>query len=431
MLYHAYEFSHALLHPWHRASEIGEALFDSPQSPWSYVPAFRALGASCRVFNHLTHRYSKPEFGITQTMVQAVPTPVAQVTVLSKPFCDLIRFKRDEAVCGKRDDPKVLIVAPMSGHFATLLRDTVTTMLPEHDTYVTDWRDAREVPVLLGGFDLDDYIQYVIDFIRELGPNTHVIAVCQPAVPVLAAAAVMAQMDDPCTPASLTLMGGPIDPRRNPTAVNEHAAAHDLDWCRNHVISYVPLPSVGAMQRVYPGFLQLSGFMSMNMGRHVTAYRDYFLNLVAGDSDSAAQHKRFYDEYLSVMDLPAEFFLDTVDRVFQRYDLAQGTFDFKGHRVDCGALKKTTLMTVEGELDDICAVGQTQAAHDLCVNIADQDHYHYEQPGVGHFGVFNGTRWRTEIQPRIREMIRSTELKQRKTLKQRASAKTKTRAKAR
>jgi poly(3-hydroxybutyrate) depolymerase len=328
-------------------------------------------------------------------------------------------------VCGERDDPKVLIVAPMSGHFATLLRGTVTAMLPDHDTYVTDWRDARDVPVLLGGFGLDDHIQYVIDFIRELGPDTHVVAVCQPAVPVLAAAALMAQMDDPCTPASLTLMGGPIDPRRNPTAVNEHAAAHDLDWFRNHVISYVPFPSIGAMQRVYPGFLQLSGFMSMNMGRHINAYQDYFRHLVTGDADSAAQHKRFYDEYLSVMDLPAEFFLDTVDRVFHRYDLAQGTFDFKGQRVDCSALKKTALMTVEGELDDICAVGQTQAAHALCPNIPAKDHYHYEQPGVGHYGVFNGTRWRTEIQPRIREMIRTT------AAKRRAAAKPKARLKAR
>lgn len=414
MLYHAYEFSHALLHPWHQAANLGEAIFDNPHSPLSYIPGLRPLGASCRVFKSLTRRYGKPDFGIEQTMIKGLPVSIEQHTVLRKPFCDLLHFERDEASCGKLDDPKVLIVAPMSGHFATLLRGTVTAMVAEHDTWVTDWRDTREVPVMLGGFDLDDYIEYVIDFIRHLGPNVHVIAVCQPAVPVLAAAAVMAQMDDPCTPASLTLMGGPIDPRRNPTAVNDHAHSHDLDWFRRHVISYVPLPCVGAMQRVYPGFLQLSGFMSMNMDRHVTAYRDYFMHLVIGDADSADQHKRFYDEYMSVMDLPAEFFLDTIDRVFHRHALAEGSFEFKGKLVDCGALTNTALMTVEGELDDICAVGQTAAAHDLCVNVPERDQYHYVQSGVGHYGVFNGTRWRTQIQPRIREMIRTTDARRRK-----------------
>jgi poly(3-hydroxybutyrate) depolymerase len=413
MLYHAYELSRALLHPWHQAAVMGEALFDNPHSPLSYVPGLQPVGASCRVFKSLTKRYGKPEFGIEETMVEGLPTPVEQQTLLTKPYCDLIHFARDETVCGKRTDPKVLIVAPMSGHFPTLLRGTVKAMVSEHDTYVTDWRDTREVPLLLGGFDLDDYIQYVIDFIRHLGPDIHVIAVCQPAVPVLAAAAVMAAMDDPCTPASLTLMGGPIDPRRNPTAVNEHAEAHNLDWFRRHVISYVPYPNVGAMQRVYPGFLQLSGFMSMNMNRHVNAYSDYFRHLVIGDADSAEQHKRFYDEYLSVMDLPAEFFLDTIDRVFHQHALAKGTFEFKGQRVDCSALRNTALMTVEGELDDICAVGQTEAAHELCSNVAKDDRYHYVQPGVGHYGVFNGTRWRTEIQPRIREMISTTDFKRR------------------
>ena len=432
MLYHTHELTHAMLHPWHQMAVMGEAMYESPLSPLSYVPALRPVGAACSVFKNLTKRYGKPEFGIHETLIQGLPTPVEQETVLSKPYCDLIHFNRDETVCGKRNDPKVLIVAPMSGHFPTLLRGTVQAMIQEHDTYITDWRDAREVPLLMGSFDLDDYIQYVMDFIRDIGPDTHVIAVCQPAVPVLAAAALMAEMGDPCTPVSLTLMGGPIDPRRNPTAVNEHAEAHDLGWFRRNVISHVPFPNAGAMQRVYPGFLQLSGFLSMNMDRHVNAYKDYFMNMVTGDADSVQQHQTFYDEYMSVMDLPADFFLDTIDKVFHQYALANGTFTFKGQLVNCAALRDTALMTVEGELDDICAVGQTEAAQDLCVNIADDNRYHYVQPGVGHYGVFNGTRWRTEIQPRIREMIRTTAAKRsgavavvKKTRRKRSSSKPK------
>ena len=324
-----------------------------------------------------------------------------------KPFCELINFKRALPVGDSKNDPKVLVVAPMSGHYATLLRGTVQAMLPEHDVYVTDWIDARDVPIYQGTFDLDDFIDYVIEFIEFLGPRTHVIAVCQPAVPVLAATALMASRDHPAQPASVTLMGGPIDTRRNPTVVNDLAATRPIEWFEQNVISMVPFPNAGMMRRVYPGFIQLTGFMTMNLDRHRKAHWDLFENLVKGDCDSVAQHRKFYDEYLAVMDLPAEFYLQTVQTAFQDHALPNGEMRHRGELVDCSAIRQTALMTVEGENDDICGLGQTQAAHDLCVNVPEDEHFHYVQPGVGHYGVFNGTRWRTEIQPRIREMIRT------------------------
>jgi poly(3-hydroxybutyrate) depolymerase len=411
MLYHAYELTHAMLYPWHQLASYGELVFNHPCNLLARTPWGRSIGASCSLFKNLTSRFGKPEFGIEQTSIFGLPVPVEEQVLLSKPFCDLLHFDRDENICGKRYDPKVLIVAPMSGHFATLLRGTVKAMIPEHNTYITDWKDARTVPLLMGKFDLDEYIDYIIEFIRYVGANTHVIAVCQPSVAVLAATAIMAEQHDPCTPLSLTLMGGPIDPRRNPTAVNEHAHAHDINWFRRNVITQVPFPHMGMMRQVYPGFLQLSGFMSMNLDRHIDAFHDYFNNMVKGDADSVRQHETFYNEYLAVMDLSAEFFLQTIERVFQRYDLANGTFMYRGRPVNCAAIKDISLMTVEGEKDDICAVGQTEAAHDLCPSVPDERRYHYVQPGVGHYGVFNGTRWRTEIQPRIREMIRTTEFR--------------------
>ena len=413
MRYHAYEMMHAMLHPLHRTAALLHPFIDHPANPFAPCWPSRVTAAWLKVIERNTQRYDKPEFGIDSTRIFGLPVPVEQQVMLTKPFCDLLHFDRDESVCGKRYDPKVLIVAPMSGHYATLLRDTVRAMLPEHNTYITDWRDAREVPVMHGGFDLDDYIDYVLEFIRYVGENTHVIAVCQPAVPVLAATALMAQAGDRCTPQSLTLMGGPIDTRANPTAVNEHAQVHDLDWFKDNVISRVPFPNAGFMRAVYPGFLQLSGFMAMNLDRHVGAFQDYFNHLVDGDADGIQQHQAFYDEYLSVMDLPAEYFLQTIDRVFHRQALARGEFEYRGQRVDCAAITGTALMTVEGERDDICGIGQTEAAHDLCVNIPIDDRFHYMQPRVGHYGVFNGTRWRTEIQPRIREMIRTTAFKRR------------------
>jgi poly(3-hydroxybutyrate) depolymerase len=324
-----------------------------------------------------------------------------------------LHFDRDEAVAGKRYDPKVLLVAPMSGHYATLLRGTVEAMIPEHNLYITDWADARDIPVFEGAFDLDDFIDHIVEFIRFQGPNTHVMAVCQPAVPALAAAALMAAAGDPCQPASLTLMGGPIDTRRNPTAVNKLAGEKPVSWFESNVINYVPFPNAGVGRRVYPGFIQLTGFMTMNLERHAQAHMKLFENLVKGDCDSVNAHKTFYEEYLAVMDLPAEFYLQTVQAVFQDHLLPKGELTHRGQRVDCTAIRRTALMTVEGERDDICGLGQTEAAHDLCPNVPVDEHYHYVQPGVGHYGVFTGTRYRAEIQPRIREMIRTIQFKRR------------------
>lgn len=413
MQYHAYEFAHAMVTPMRISAKMVQELNSSVFNPMAHTPLGKSVAAACEVFEGVTRRYGKPEFGITQTMMGGLPVPINEEVVMRKPFGDLLHFDRDEKVCGKRYDPKVLLLAPMSGHFATLLRGTVKSMLPDHNLYITDWRDARNVPLIYGGFDFEDFVDYVIDFIRFLGPNTHVIAVCQPAVPALVATAVMAGMDDPSQPASLTLMGGPIDTRRNPTEVNKLAQSKDIEWFERNVIARVPFPQAGMMRQVYPGFIQLSGFMTMNMDRHVSAHSELYQNLVKGDCDSVEQHKKFYEEYLSVMDLPAEFYLQTVRRVFQEHALPDGKITHRGHKVDCRKIKKTALMTIEGEKDDICGLGQTEAAQDLCANIPDSERIHYVQPGVGHYGVFNGTRWRTEIQPRIREMIRTTQFKQR------------------
>jgi len=413
MLYHTYELTHAAMAPLRVQSDTLQFLLRSGANPLAYTPAGKLVAAGCDVFESVTRRYGKPEWGIAETVVDGARRSVREETVLSVPFCDLVRFVRDETVCAGRDDPKVLIVAPMSGHYATLLRGTVRAMLPEHEVYVTDWRDARLVPLSAGTFDLNDFIDHVIRFLRHLGPDTHVIAVCQPSVPVLAATALMAEDGDHCQPASITLMGGPIDTRRSPTAVNHHALAKSVRWLKRNVITRVPYPPAGAFRRVYPGFVQLSGFMAMNLDRHMEAHLDYFMHLVEGDCDSAEGHEAFYEEYLSVMDLPAEFFLQTVRTVFQDHDLPEGRLMHRGRRVDCSSIVETAVMTVEGEKDDICGLGQTAATHDLCLNVPRAARYHYEQPGVGHYGVFNGRRWRTEIQPRIRDMIRATEARRR------------------
>lgn len=413
MKYQTYELAHTLLRPWRAQTQWLQRACSNPFNPLAHTEIGRKVAASCEVFESLTRRYGKPTWGLTETSVVGLPVPVREEIVKSTPFCDLLHFDRDEKVVGKRYDPKVLVVAPMSGHYATLLRGTVAAMIQEHNLYITDWRDARDVPAVMGSFDLDDYIDHVIDFIRYIGTNTHVIAVCQPAVPVLAAAALMAAANDPCRPASITLMGGPIDTRRNPTKVNELAQSRDLAWFEQNVIEPVPWPNPGFMRRVYPGFLQLTGFMQMNLERHVEAHKTLYQNLVKGDCDSVQQHRAFYEEYLSVMDLPAEFFLQTIRTAFQEHALPERTMTHRGQLVDCDAITDIALMTIEGEKDDICGLGQTEAAHDLCRNLPPQLHTHYVQPGVGHYGVFNGTRWRTEIQPRIREMIRTTQFRRR------------------
>jgi poly(3-hydroxybutyrate) depolymerase len=327
--------------------------------------------------------------------------------VWERAFCRLVHFERAFEHPPRRPQPKMLIVAPMSGHYPTLLRGTVEAFLPNHDVYITDWADARTVPLAEGRFDLDDYIDYVISILHFLGGDAHVIAVCQPSVPVLAAAAVMEAHDDPYVPHSMILMGGPIDTRVNPTGVNKLAGARGVDWFRHNVITKVPFPHAGVMRDVYPGFLQLHGFVSMNLDRHIEAHRNLFKHLVEGDGDSAQKHREFYDEYLAVMDLAAEFYLQTVDTVFVRHALPTGQMTHRGRPIDLAKIRRIALMTVEGEHDDISGVGQTHAAHDLCVNIPDSMKAHWLQPTVGHYGVFNGSRFRAEIAPRISDFILS------------------------
>jgi len=413
MQYHAYELAHAIISPMRMAAHGLRLQLTSPLNPFAITPFAKSVAAACEVFEGITHRYGKPEWAFDETTIGAVPVAVTPEVALHKPFCNLVHFARDLSAVGERHDPKVLVVAPMSGHYATLLRGTVQAMLPEHEVYITDWIDARHIPSIEGPWDLDDYMDYIIEFVRFLGPDTNIIAVCQPSVPALAATAVMAGNDDPCQPASLTLMGGPIDTRRNPTVVNQLAQNKPIEWFERNVISRVPFPNAGFMRRVYPGFVQLTGFMTMNLDRHRDAHVDLFRNLIKGDQESVKAHKDFYEEYLAVMDLPAEFYLQTVREVFQEHALPDRKFKHRGQLVDMRAIEKTALMTIEGEKDDICGLGQTEAAQDLCSGLAASDKFHYVQPGVGHYGVFNGRRWRTEIQPRIREMIRSNLAKRR------------------
>ncbi|MBU2582329.1 MAG: polyhydroxyalkanoate depolymerase [Alphaproteobacteria bacterium] len=411
MNYYAYELAHALISPMRMAAQGLKMQMQLPFNPMAMTPMGKSIAAAVDVFEGITRRYGKPEWDIHSTHVDGVDVPIRIETVRRKPFCNLVHFVRDDWVGNGTVLPKVLIVAPMSGHYATLLRGTVEAMLPEHDVYVTDWIDARDVPVTDGRFDLNDYVDYVIEFIQHIGERTHLIAVCQPAVPVLIAAAVMAGEDDPFQPMSMTLIGGPIDTRRNPTAVNQLAEQKSMDWFEQNVIALVPFPNAGFMRRVYPGFIQLTGFMTMNLERHTKAHLDLFENLVQGDCDSVTQHREFYEEYLAVMDLTAEFYLQTVETVFQTHAIPEGTFMHNGTRVDCGNIRRTALLTIEGERDDISGRGQTEAAQDLCTNLPFDDKFHYVQPGVGHYGVFNGRRWRSEIQPRIRDFIRSTEFR--------------------
>ncbi|TKT82399.1 polyhydroxyalkanoate depolymerase [Aquamicrobium sp. LC103] len=406
MHYQLYELNHAALQPLRAYSDAVRLFYTNPLNPFSATPWGRSVAAAAELFERSTRRYGKPSFDLPTTKVDFKTVDVTEKTVWSKPFCNLIHFDRD-LPRSRKPDPKLLIVAPMSGHYATLLRGTVEAMMQHADVYITDWVDARMVPLSEGRFDLDDYVDYVIEMLHALGPDTHVMAVCQPSVPVLMAAAVMEARGDGFAPASMTLMGGPIDTRRNPTAVNLLAEEKGIDWFRENVIMQVPWPNPGFMRDVYPGFLQLSGFMSMNLDRHLIAHKDFFMHLVKDDGDSADKHRDFYDEYLAVMDLSAEFYLQTVETVFVRHDLPLGRMMHRGERVDPAAIRNVALFTVEGENDDISGVGQTRAAHDLCVNIPETMRAHYLQPKVGHYGVFNGSRFRAEIVPRIADFIAS------------------------
>ena len=407
--YHAYEAVHMMVSPARTWSDALHLTFKNPANPFTYTPLGRTVAASCELFERTTRRYGKPIFDLPQTTINGVKVAVEERVVWERPFCRLINF--DRKIEGRRKpQPKVLMVAPMSGHYATLLRGTVEAFLPGHDVYITDWIDARLVPMVAGRFDLDDYIDYVIAMLQKLGPDTHVMAVCQPSVPVLAAIARMEAENDPAAPRSMTLMGGPIDTRRSPTQVNQLAMERGTEWFRRNCITKVPFPHAGAMRDVYPGFMQLSGFMAMNLDRHVTAHYDMFKHLIKGDGDSAEKHRDFYDEYLAVMDLTAEYYLQTVETVFVEHALPTGTMKHRDKPVDLAAIRRVALMTVEGENDDISGVGQTQAAHDLCSNIPDDKRVHYLQMGVGHYGVFNGSRFRSEIAPRISDFMVSLDM---------------------
>jgi polyhydroxyalkanoate depolymerase, intracellular len=400
MFYQLYEINHAAMVPFRVMADAMRFAYQNPLNPISHTVLGRTMAAGLEVFERATRRYGKPEFGLKTTSIAGQTVSVHEEIVWRRPFCNLIHFKR-ALPAGHPKDQRILIVAPMSGHYATLLRGTVEALLPNADIHITDWIDARMVPITEGNFDLEDYIDYVIEMLHFLGPNTHVIAVCQPAVPVLAAAAVMEAAGDPLAPASMTLMGGPIDTRINPTAVNELAQKKPLEWFEENVIMNVPWPQPGFMRRVYPGFLQLSGFMSMNLDRHMIAHKDFFVNLVKNDGDSAEKHRDFYDEYLAVMDLTAEFYLQTVDTVFIKHALPKGEMLHRGLPVDTTRIRNVALLTIEGENDDISGIGQTKAAQTICTNIPDGMRMHYMQPDVGHYGVFNGSRFRREIAPRI------------------------------
>ncbi|MGX5667302.1 polyhydroxyalkanoate depolymerase [Rhizobium daejeonense] len=400
MFYQLYELNHAAMAPFRASADMMRLAYSSPLNPLSHTVLGRTMAAGLEVFERVTRRYGKPEFGLPTTTVDGHTVNVTEEIVWKKPFCNLIHFKRDLPPTLEQG-PRILIVAPMSGHYATLLRGTVEALIQNADVYITDWIDARTVPVTDGNFDLDDYIDYVIEILHHLGKGTNVVAVCQPSVPVLAAVSVMEGNDDPLAPASMTLMGGPIDTRINPTAVNELAQNKPIDWFRDNVIMNVPWPLPGCMRAVYPGFLQLSGFMSMNLDRHMIAHKDFYMHLVKNDGDSAEKHRDFYDEYLAVMDLTSEFYLQTVDTVFIKHALPKGEMTHRGNPVNPTAIRKVALLTVEGENDDISGVGQTKAAQTLCVNIPENMRMHYMQPDVGHYGVFNGSRFRREIAPRI------------------------------
>jgi poly(3-hydroxybutyrate) depolymerase len=407
--YHAYEAVHMMVGPARGLSDAMHLAFRNPANPLTYTPFGRGMAASCELFERTTRRYGKPVFDLPETTINGVKVAVEERVVWERPFCKLVYFDR-KTERRRKPQPKVLLVAPMSGHYATLLRGTVEAFLPGHEVYITDWVDARLVPMSAGRFDLDDYIDYVIGMLQTLGPDTHVMAVCQPSVPVLAAIARMEAERDPCAPRSMTLMGGPIDTRRSPTEVNKLAMDRGIDWFKANCITRVPFPHPGCFREVYPGFLQLSGFMAMNLDRHVTAHYDMFKHLIRGDGDSAEKHRDFYDEYLAVMDLTAEFYLQTVETVFVEHAMPKGAMLHRDKPVDLTAIRRVALMTVEGENDDISGVGQTQAAHDLCVNIPDHMRVHYMQKAVGHYGVFNGSRFRSEIAPRISDFMVSLDM---------------------
>jgi poly(3-hydroxybutyrate) depolymerase len=415
MLYQIYETNRAWISPFSEFASAASKLYSNPLSPLAQVPSAHRVSAGFDLVHRLTKEYEKPEFGINKVTVDGTEVVIQEQTVEHKPFCRLLRFKRftDNAALLEemRVQPSVLVVAPLSGHHSTLLRDTVRTLLQDHKVYITDWIDARMVSLEDGAFHLDDYVNYVQDFIRKVGPDVHVISVCQPTVPVLAAISLMASRGE-ATPRTMTMMGGPIDARKSPTAVNNLAMNKSYEWFENNVIYRVPPNYAGAGRRVYPGFLQHTGFVAMNPDRHATSHYDYFLDLVRGDDDSAESHRQFYNEYNAVLDMPAEYYLDTIKTVFQDFALVNGTWKVRNPKgkeelVKPADIKTTALLTVEGELDDISGAGQTRAAHELCTGVAKSRKTHYDVEGAGHYGIFSGRRWREKAYPGVRAFILS------------------------
>ncbi len=413
MLYAFHELAYHSATPFRIGAQMARQFWTSPLNPASDTAIGRTAYAAAEVFESLTRRYGKPDWGLETIEIDGKPVRTTEQVVWSSPWCRLVRFARnigDLKRAGRpAAAPAVVIVAPLSGHYATLLRGTVETFLQDHDVYVTDWANARQVPMLEGRFDFSDYIDHVRDMLAAVGPRAHVVGVCQPGPPVLAACAVMAAEDDPNRPASMTFMGSPIDARLSPTVTNQLAEEKPFTWFKLNMIHTVPLPYPGVGRRVYPGFVQLYSFMSMNEDKHVDAHRRYFNDLVAGDGDGVEKHEQFYDEYLSVLDLTEEFYLQTIDIVFQQHLLPRGMLEHRGQTVDLTAITDIGLATIEGEMDDISGVGQTQAAHGLTPNIPDDRRLLYVQPKVGHYGVFNGRRFREEIYPRVRDFIASNE----------------------
>jgi poly(3-hydroxybutyrate) depolymerase len=408
MLYQLHEMQRSFLTPLMQWADASSKLFSNPVSPFAHTPFSQRIAAGYELMYRLGKDYQKPAFAIESTTVGDATVGIVERTTVTKPFAKLLHFKKD---LSDRDfealaQPKVLLVAPLSGHHATLLRDTVRGLLPDHDVYITDWTDARMVPLSDGPFHLDDYIYYVQDFIRLLGPDVHVISVCQPTVPVLAAISLMASANDPKLPKTMTMMGGPIDPRKSPTAVNDLATEKPFSWFENTVIYAVPGNYPGFGRKVYPGFLQHAGFIAMNPGRHAQSHREFYQHLVRGDDDSAESHRQFYDEYNAVLDMPAEYYLDTIKTVFQEFRLPRGTWEVGGQLVRPQDIKTVALFTVEGELDDISGAGQTQAAHELCSGIPAAMRHDFVAAKCGHYGIFSGRRWREIICPKIGEFIR-------------------------
>jgi poly(3-hydroxybutyrate) depolymerase len=410
MLYQLYEAQRAVLSPFAEFASASSKLYNHPLSPFTHTPMAHRISAGLDLMHRLSKDYEKPEFDITSVQVDGVDVAVQEQVAVEKPFCRLLRFKRFTdhlpMLTKMKDQPTVLIVAPLSGHHATLLRDTVRSMLADHKVYITDWTDARMVPAEAGPFHLDDYVAYVQEFIRHIGPEANVISVCQPTVPVLAAISLMASRGEP-TPRTMTMMGGPIDARKSPTAVNNLAMNKSHEWFEHNVIYRVPINYPGNGRRVYPGFLQHTGFVAMNPDRHLSSHYDYFLDLVRGDDESAEGHRKFYDEYNAVLDMPAEYYLDTIKVVFQEFALVNGTWEVNGQPVRPQDITTTALLTIEGELDDISGAGQTRAAHDLCTGIPADRRFHYDVKGAGHYGIFAGRRWRESVYPRLREFIAS------------------------